>query len=233
MKFSTSVWCGVIAASVAAGCASKPKPEALGPQKLGDAEASRRIESSVRQGNPTLSPEVAFPAAETTPPGLWDGMRAQTFRVSDDLYKGESFALTADDAAVLGAAYGGPGIVATHVGDLDGNGQTDLTFASGSGSPTLRFEINNLDRPYPAPPPPPPTVAGSKPEPVGPLRQRRAPFSYRDPVTFADAEGGLSVRDDARGVVLGTLRDVGGRLTFEPAADLPRNVRERFIEPRL
>ena len=219
-----------VAALLLVGCASKPKPVATGPIKLTAAEASRRIEAAARADKPSLAAGVPFDVTETTPAKLWDGMRAQTFRVRDGLYAGTTFALTADDAAEVGASFGGPGVVTMRVGDLDADGKPDLTVVSGAGSGVTRYEINVLDRP--APPTMSP-VLGGPPEPSGPLRQRRVPFSYRDPVTFAPAEGGLGVRDDARGLTLGTLRDAAGRLTFEPAPDLPRGVRERFLEPRM
>ena len=204
------------------GCVAKPapKPEALLPTRLDAGTASRRVEQYARQKDPSLSAYTRFPVEETTPPGLWEKMYAQTFRVSDDLYEFETFAVTDRDTALLGAGYKGPGLVAGKVGDLDGDGRADYTFATGSGSGNKRFEIGVIDR-----------TGDPK---TGPLRQRAAPFRYRDRVSFADrAGGGYDVRDDARGVTLGVLRDENGNLSFAPADNLPRGARERFIEPHL
>ena len=216
------VFTTALAATLLVGCKSAPPPtpEEMLPSRIGQAEASRRVEQYARQKDPSLSAYTRFPVEEITPPQLWEQLRAQTFRVTDDTYKFETFAVTDRDTAELGAGYQGPGLVAGRVGDLDGDGRADYAFATGGGSGNKRFEIGVLDR--------------SGDALTGPLRQRRAPFSYRDPVGFADhAGGGYDVRDDARGVALGVLRDADGRLTFTPADDLPRGVRERFIEPRM
>ena len=215
--------CLIVLALAVGGCMTKPPPtpEELLPTRIDAAVASRRVEQYARQKDPSLSAYTRFPVEETTPAALWDAMYAQTFRVSDDLYQFESFAVTDRDTALLGAGSRGPGLVAGKVGDLDADGRPDYTFATGSGSGNKRYEIGVLDR-----------TGDPK---TGPLRQRVARFSYRDPVSFSDHHdgGGYDVRDDARGVTLGVLRGDGDALRFAPADDLPRNVRERFIEPRV
>lgn len=207
-----------LSAASAIGCRTPAADRAL-PQRLSESTASLRIERFERSRQPTLSPSVSFPVVESTPPGVWEALYLQTFRVTDGLFEYETYALTLDEVAQLGAGLRGPGVVDFALGDVDRDDEPDLAFASGSRSGLTRFGIGVIDRPVD-------NVRGA-------LRQRRVPFSYRDPVRFGQSERGLEVWDVNRDIRLGRLVPAGARVRFMPESDLPRSVRERFLEPRL
>lgn len=157
---------------------------------------------------------------ETTPKGLFEALATQTFRLQSGDRANDTWAVTTTgEAASLGTGYGGPGIVAFHLGDIDANGAPDLAYASGSGSGIIRYEVGIYDRP-------------GDPLRAAP-RTRRVPLSYRNPLTFRSAAGGLEVWDAHRNQKVGLITAAGEELRFTPATPLPQGVRERLLEPRL
>lgn len=212
-----------------AGCAGSQAPKQFLPTRASPVSAAREIQSFERVRSPGLAQLDPPPVTETTPEGLWEAMRAQTFRVDEGLFAGETYAVAGGSVVRLGAAYQGPGVIATHLGDADFDGEPDLAYAAGARSGLMRYGIGLVDRPgYQDPPP-------GAPPPADPadLRHRTIAFTYRDPVRFQASEVGLEVWDEMKNVRLGRLVAVGEQIRFLPDAELPRNVRERFLEPRL
>ena len=217
------------AALLLAGCAGSKAPRQLLPSRVHASSASREIQAFERVRSPGLAQLEAPPVTETTPDGLWEAMRAQTFRVEEGLFAGESYAVARDSVVRLGAAYQGPGVIAMHLGDADFDGRPDLAYAAGSRSGIMRYGIGLVDRPgYEDPAP-------GEPLPADPadLRHRAIAFTYRDPVRFESSAVGLEVWDELKNIRLGRLVAVGEQIRFLPDAELPRNVRERFLEPRM
>lgn len=208
----------------AVGCAG-PSASEQGPTRLPETIAVERVANALNANRSLTS----VPLRETTPEGLWEGIATQTFRITDDFYEDESFALTNTETVQLGSGYGGPGIVFTLVEDLDGDGKVDLGYVTGSGSGVKRYNIGVLDRPGYSPA----NSETNQPAVTASLRQRGVDFEYRDPVELRVTGGRVEVYDPARRVLLGTLRLTDDAAVFEPARDLPLHVRRRFLRPQL
>jgi hypothetical protein len=211
-----SLWITLLACVGTGGCqASGDKADAM-PARVTPPIAASRIGQALPDA---VAARDRTPAVrETTPAGLFDALATQTFRVEDGVRANDTFAVTADEAVSLGTGYGGPGIVAFHLGDIDGNGAPDLAYAYGSGSGITRFEVGIYDRPG---------------DPLrGQVRTRRVPLSYRNPLRFQEVEGGLEVWDTHRNEKVGLITAAGDDLRFVPVIPLPQGVRERLLEPR-
>lgn len=216
---------GLLAALAVGGCATGKK-QVEPPTKVAPAAAEARVADLLGADRSLVSVRLK----ETTPPELWRSVRVQTFEVQGDLYAGESFAVTTQDAAQLGSGYGGPGVTFTLVEDLDGDGLADLGYVTGGGTGVTRYTVGVVDRPGYT------MLADGTLDPAAPrspLRRRGVDFEYRDPVVLRLNGGRLEVRDPARQVLLGVIRLAASSATFEPNRDLPPFVRRRFVRPTL
>lgn len=212
-----SLWITLVACAGAGGCQASGDAADAPPTRVTLPVASSRIGQAIPN---MIAGDDQTPAVrETTPQGLFEALATQTFRVEEGIGANDTFAVTADEAVALGTGYGGPGIVAFHLGDVDGNGTPDLAYAFGSGSGIIRFEVGIYDRPD---------------DPLrGQARTRRVPLSYRNPLQFREVDAGLEVWDANRNEKIGLISAAGDELRFVLTAPLPQGVRERLLEPRL
>lgn len=221
----------VTVACLAVGCAgdTKPKP----PQRVVLTDAEVRIVESLRKAGDG-STFLKLVLEETTPPDAFEQLGVQTFRVKEDLYEYETFAVTDEEVVQIGTGLGGPGITTFLLADADGDGKPDLAYVGGSGRGVKSYNAGVIDRPLFEPFDPAVVINPAiKPQPRH-LRKRDAAFSYRDPIELRPSdEGGFDVYDPNKKVRLGHLKLVGDRADFEPADDLPSAVKRRFISPRL
>ena len=221
---------GVVAAGLLSGCGGSSRVEM--PARMTSGTASAKVNAFIARDTPTASDLTGLQLEETTPDGAFEKLGVQTFRVTEDLYQFETFAVTPTETIKIGSGLDGPGITEMRLTDLDGNDGPDLVFTSGTGRGNKQYSVGVLDRPGYEPAPDPEAPATS---PV-PLRVRNVRLTYRDPLRFEQPGKLVEVWDDQRNVKLGTLRLSGDQrdsIVFVADAEIPAHIRRRFLEPRM
>jgi len=92
-------------------------------------EAGELISAQLLAQKPGLmeAPPLAF--EELPDERIWEELQGQVFRVTEGIFKNESFFLRHDRVVQLGEALGGQGLTSLVVSDLDQDGQAELLFS--------------------------------------------------------------------------------------------------------
>ena len=96
-------------------------------------QAGEKIASYLLQKSQGLmqAPPLAF--EEVPDESIWEKLQGQVFRVTDGMFKNETFLLLHDNVIQLGEAIGGQGLTSLIVSDLDQDGQFELFFSYTAG----------------------------------------------------------------------------------------------------
>lgn len=103
-------------------------------KRLSLAEATLAVRQEVFRSNPKMNPAAEFPLRELTTPEIWDRLHAQVFMVTDGVYVDESYIIDHGKTSLIGAGFGGHGIMSLCVADLAGDGRPELVFTYSFGS---------------------------------------------------------------------------------------------------
>lgn len=193
----------------------KPAPGTLPVAGAPPAAASRipleRAEELVRahiySTQPEMNPTARFPLAEITPEEVWDALGAQVFKVSGEVLLNEAFVVRSGQVTPIGESFGGDGVHALLLAELDGQSPPELVYAYEFGSGVRRSSVGVY------------RVEGQ-----GVRAYELADFQFPGAVALALRSGQVVVsgKPDAGGVLrdwreLGTLGWVSGGPVFAPA----------------
>jgi hypothetical protein len=105
----------------------------LEPIRRTTEQAGEMISSYLLQKSPGLmqAPPLAF--EEVPDESIWEKLQGQVFRVTDGIFKNETFLLLHDNVIQLGEAIGGQGLTSLIATDLDQDGQFELFFSYTAG----------------------------------------------------------------------------------------------------
>ena len=98
------------------------------PVRLSAEEAGEIISTHLPEKKPGLTEALPLSIEEVPDEQVWKEWQGQVFRVTEGIYKNESFLLLQNSVIQLGEALGGQGLTSLVVCDLDHNGQTELLF---------------------------------------------------------------------------------------------------------
>jgi hypothetical protein len=96
-------------------------------------EAGEMISAHLMEQNPGLMEAPPLTFEEIPDKRVWKELQGQVFRVSEGIFKNESFLLLHDSVIQLGEAIGGQGLTSLVVSDLNRDGQSELLFSYTTG----------------------------------------------------------------------------------------------------
>lgn len=196
-------------------------------------EAGEMISAHLLEKKPGLMEGPPLTFEELPDERVWKELQGQVFRVTEGIFKNESFLLQHDSVIQLGEALGGQGLTSLIVSDLDQDGQSELFFSYTAGlgpgtGPGIQTRVGMVD-----------------PE-VGVLRDIEADMAYLGIAALRFEEtNGISLNiveaDDANKVLryldnLGYLSieskvsDESLIINFNP--DLPPEIKENILTRR-
>jgi hypothetical protein len=96
-------------------------------------QAGEMISAHLLKQKPGLMEVPALAFEEVPDERVWEELQGQVFRVTEGIFKNESFLLRRDSIIQIGEAIGGQGLLSMGVSDLDQDGQAELLFTYGAG----------------------------------------------------------------------------------------------------
>ncbi|HEX8522552.1 MAG TPA: hypothetical protein VF669_09875 [Tepidisphaeraceae bacterium] len=104
-------------------------------------EAEKLVRQDVFAKNPRMNRAVRFPLEEVTTPDIWNRFGVQIFRVAPGVYPSNTYLIRDNQVTLLGASFGGPGVTAMAIADLDSDGAPELAFSYSFGSGMTRSQV--------------------------------------------------------------------------------------------
>ena len=96
-------------------------------------EAGEMISTHLPEKKPGSMEAPALTCEEIQDEMVWQELHGQVFRVTEGIFKNESFLLMNESVIQLGEAMGGQGLISLVVSDLDQDGQSELFFSYNAG----------------------------------------------------------------------------------------------------
>jgi LysM repeat protein len=112
--------------------------------RLDAASAEALVSRFVFENQPGMNPAATFPLEEITPPGAWERMRAQVFKVRMGVQQFQSYGIVDGAVIPIGESFGGTGVNRMLVSDLDADGSPELLYTYGFGSGIHRSSVGML-----------------------------------------------------------------------------------------
>ncbi len=97
-------------------------------------DATEAVRREIVRGKPNMNPTAQFPLLELTTPEIWNRLHVQVFKVTGSGYADESFLIDHGKASLIGAGFGGHGIMSMCVADLAQDRRPELVFTYSFGS---------------------------------------------------------------------------------------------------
>jgi hypothetical protein len=138
MKSRTALALILLASVLLCDCESD-LADSLPAERISVAEAEVLVRDMMFDLNPDMNPSLQFPLEEITTDEIWRRLHTQVFRLQGGFP--EMYAITNGQASILGASFGGYGVIHMHVTDLDADGNPELTYAYSWGSGLHRSHI--------------------------------------------------------------------------------------------
>jgi hypothetical protein len=110
-----------------------PSAGSLQPIRRTTEQAGEIISFHLLEKGPKLMQTPALTFEEFPDESVWKDLQGQVFRVTDGIFKNETFLLLHDSVIQLGEAIGGQGLNSLIVTDLDQDGQFELFFSYTAG----------------------------------------------------------------------------------------------------